>query len=131
MNAHDEHGMVGKIIVIWLLVVALLTVVVMDAGSILFANVEASDAAQTAATTGASRYRDTRDADLACEAAREAVPTDQELQFPKGFCKVDTQKGTVTIKLRRTAGTLLAGRLSFTRDLTQVEAIETGRPSTL
>lgn len=132
MRWHDEHGMVGKIIVVWLLVVALLAVVVIDAGTILFANVKTSDAAQTAASTGASTYRSTHDETRSCQAALDTLPDDVEWEIPeKGFCKIDADGGAVTIKIRLTADTMLAGRLGMTRELTEIEAIETGRPSAL
>lgn len=131
MRLHEEHGMVGKIIVAWMLFVALLAVVVMDGGRILFANVKASDAAQTAAAMAVSAYRTGRDVDAACRAARDSLPEDTELQIPEKFCKVDIDDGTVTIKLRLTADTILAGRLGLTRELTEIEAIETGRPAAL
>jgi Tfp pilus assembly protein PilV len=132
MTLHrDESGMVGKIIVIWLLLVALLGVVAMDAGSIMFTTFAVSDAAQTAAVAGATSYRNSRDVTTACQAAREAVPTDENFMVPKAFCKVDSEAGEVTITLRKQADTLIAGRLGLTEDLTKIEIKETGRPSTL
>ena len=130
-DPHDETGLVGKVLVIWLVLFGLLAVVMVDAGSILFANVQVSDAAQTAASTAASTYRNTRDVDVSCKAAKETVPPDEGIEFPKAFCKIDTATGEATVKLRKDVGTLVAGRLGFTQDLTVVEIEETGRPPIL
>jgi hypothetical protein len=128
----DEAGLVGKIIVIWLLLVALLGVVALDAGSILFAKFRLSDLASNAATAAATAYRNKHDQREACSAAETAIHGEEaEQKTPQGFCKVNPGTGEVTITLRTTASTLLAGRLGFTEDLTKIVIRETGRPPTL
>jgi hypothetical protein len=133
MRLHsDESGMVGKIVVIWLLLVLLLGVVALDAGSILFAKLRLSDLASNAATAGATAYRNGRDARAACEAARDAIVSEEETQRTgEGFCKVNEETGEVVITLRKRADTLLAGRLGFTEDLTLIVIREAGRPPSL
>jgi uncharacterized membrane protein len=133
MRLHrDETGMVGKIIVIWLLLVALLGVVALDAGSILFTRFRLSDLASNAATAAATSYRNGHDVATACAAAKDAIRSEQESQrTPTGFCKVNPATGEVAITLRKRASTLLAGRLGFTEDLTMIVIRETGRPPTL
>jgi flagellar basal body rod protein FlgG len=123
--------MVGKIIVIWLLIVGLLGIATMDAASILFARFKLSDAAQTAAVTGATNFQNRRDVDLACRAARDTLPDGDDITIPKTFCKVSASTGEVTITVRTEADTVLAGRLGFTSDLTKIEIEESGRPSSL
>jgi uncharacterized membrane protein len=129
----DESGMVGKIIVIWLLLVALLGVVAIDAGSILFTQFRLSDLASAAATTAADTYRNQgRDVKIACQAAEDSIHAEEaEQRTPAGFCKINTATGEATIVLRKQATTLLAGRLGFTEDLTKIVIRETGRPPTL
>ena len=131
IEPHDESGLIGKALVIWLILLGLLVVAVIDAGSIVLANFNVSDAAQTAASTAASTYRNTHDVEISCKAAKETLPADEDLQLPKGFCTVDTETGEATVKLRKDVGTLVAGRLGFTKDLTVVQITETGRPPTL
>jgi hypothetical protein len=122
---HDDAGMVGKIIVIWLVMVAVLGVIALDAASVVFATFRASDTAATAATAGAAIFRTRRDVSEACDAARRTIATeDPDAQIPKSFCKV-------TITVKKQARTIIAGRLSFTEDLTKVVAKETAGPSTL
>jgi hypothetical protein len=128
----DESGMVGKIIVIWLIMVAVLGVIALDAASVVFATFRASDVAATAATAGATTFRTRKDVSDACDAARRSIEEgDASVQLPKSFCKVDTASGLVTITVKKQARTIVAGRLSFTEDLTKVVAKETAGPSTL
>ena len=128
----DESGMVGKIIVIWLLLVALLGVSALDTGSIVFAKFRLSDLASNAATAAVTSYRNTHDIKVACAAAKTAIAAEQpDQRTPPGFCKISTGTGEATITLRTQASTLIAGRLGFTEDLTNVVIHETGRPPTL
>jgi uncharacterized membrane protein len=133
MKLHrDESGMIGKIIVIWLVFAVLVGVVVLDAGSIVFTKFKVDDAASIAATTAATAYRNARDVAAACQAGKDAALQEvSDVQFPKNFCQVDTRSGEVTITLKKTAATILAARLSFTKDLTKVVQKETGAPSAL
>ena len=128
----DQAGLVGKVIVIWLLLLALLGLAAVDAASIVFARFRLDDAAATAASAGAAAYRNGHDTAAACAAAQLSVQTDDPAAImSKAWCKVDPATGEVTITLRKTANTLVAGRLSFTRDLTKVVQRETAGPSEL
>lgn len=128
----DEAGMIGKIIVIWLVMVAVLGVIAVDTASVVFATFRASDVAATAASAGAATYRARKDVSEACDVARRSiVESDANARIPKSFCKVDTANGQVTITVRKRANTIIAGRLPFTEDLTEVVAKETATPSAL
>jgi uncharacterized membrane protein len=133
MRSHgDQSGLVGKIIVIWLLVVVLLGIVAIDATSIFLAKFRLSDAATVAAVTGATSFRNTHDVTAACEAARIAASQEEgDAIIAKNFCKVDRASGEVTVTLKKKADTLLAGRLPFTEDFTKILVRETGRPAAL
>ena len=131
-SLHDDAGLVGKVIVVWLLLLLVLGIAAVDAASILFTRFRLDDAAATAATTAATTYRNGRDTTDACADAHLSVETaDPDAFMSKTFCKVNTSTGEVTITLRRTATTILAGRLSFTRDLAEVVQRETAGPSAL
>jgi uncharacterized membrane protein len=127
----EQSGMVGKIIVVWLLFVAVLGIFAIDTASVLFTKFRLSDAAGTAASTAVSTYQNERDVTAACGAAELSVhQADPDATMAKGWCKVDTS-GDVTITLRKTATSIIAGRFSFTRDLTKVVQRETASPSAL
>lgn len=128
----DDTGMVGKIIIIWVLMVALLGIVALDTASVVFATFRVSDIAATAATTGATAYRAAGDVSKACDAARNTIEADDSsVRIPKSFCKIDTETGRVTIVVKKQADTIVAGRLSFTEHLTVVVGKETAGPSML
>jgi Flp pilus assembly protein TadG len=127
----EQSGMVGRIIVVWLLFVAVLGIFAIDTASVLFTKFRLSDAAATAASTAVSTYQNERDVTAACGAAELSVhQADPDATMGKGWCKVDTS-GDVTITLRKTATSIIAGRFSFTRDLTKVIQRETASPSAL
>jgi hypothetical protein len=128
----EQSGLVGKIIVVWLVFVAVLGIFAVDAASVLFTKFRLSDAAATAASTAVSTYQNERDVAAACGAAQLSVQqADPDATMAKGWCKVDTSSGDVTITLRKTATSVIAGRFAFTRDLTKVVQRETAEPSSL
>jgi uncharacterized membrane protein len=132
VRGHDQGGMVGKIIVIWLLVLALLVVVALDAGSIVITKFRLSDVAADAASDAANSWHTDHNTATACGIAAATVQTeDPHAKIPSGGCKVNTSTGEVTLTLKKQANTILAGRLGFTEDLTRVSQKETNGPTTL
>lgn len=127
MRVRDEHGMVGKLIVVWLLMMVLIGVAAIDTASVLFARFRLSDAATVAASTGsAALTQGQSSADVCAAAAARVEEKSPDARMPRrSWCKVDATAAEVTITLRIQAGTLLAGRLPFTEDLTFVSARET------
>lgn len=128
----EETGVVGKIIVVWLVVVALVGVAVIDAGSIAFTKFGLADVASTAATQAANAYQGDRDVAAACRAAATSiVDSDPSAKLAKKGCVVNEQTGAVTITVRKQAKTILADRLGFTKRLAKVTATETNGPTSL
>ncbi|MBA3362941.1 MAG: hypothetical protein H0T07_00895, partial [Actinobacteria bacterium] len=56
----DETGLIGKMIVVWLLILAILAVAAIDAASIAFTTYKLSDVAAAAASEGALVYKKAR-----------------------------------------------------------------------
>ena len=127
MTLGGEHGMVGKLIVVWLLMVALVGVAAIDTAAVLFARFRLSDTATVAASTGSAALAQGRSPTDVCAAAAARVEEKTpDARMPRrSWCEVDTVANEVTITLRTQASTLLAGRLPFTEDLTFVTARET------
>jgi hypothetical protein len=126
----DQRGLVGKMMIVWLLLVAVLAVGAIDAGSIALTKFKLSSVAVEAASDGAVAYRNGSDAEGACLAAQATVEATQpDLHMGRNFCEVNPTTGQVTITLRTTAGTILAGRLEFTKHYTIVVQTETNGPS--
>ena len=128
----QEAGAVGWLIVMWLTVVVLVGVGLMDAGSIAFTKFRLADVASSASTQAANIYRANHDLAGACQAAVDQIATeDPDAKLAVEGCSVDVQTGVVTIKVRKQAKTILAGRFDFTKRYTKVTATESNGPSTL
>ena len=124
---HDETGMMGKLVIVWLLLFALLGAAAVDTVSIMFTTFHVADVGGKAANAGVDAFSRTGNARTACdEAAAFVRAADDAIKLPKrGFCTVNAQSGSVSITVKKTAHTLLAGRLGFTRHYAQVVYTET------
>ena len=128
-----ERGAVGTIIIVWIVVTALVGVAVIDASSIFLTRFRLSDVASTAATQAANAYRGDRSVQDACQAAVQSMASDDaDAQLAKkNGCVVNPTTGQVTITVRKSAQTILAGRIGFTKHYAKVVVSETNGPSTL
>ena len=127
----DERGLMGKLAIIWLLVLAVLVVAAVDAGSIAIARFKVENAADKAAFQAASEYKESRDRAKAFQAAQDVVEQDvPDAKIPANGFTIDTQTGDVTVKVVDKAWSLVAGRLSYTRDYTKIGATSTSQPPT-
>jgi hypothetical protein len=128
---HDETGMMGKLVIVWALLFALVGAAAVDTVSIMFTTFHLSDVATRAASEGVDAYGRTGNARAACDEAAVAIHTaDDTIKLPKtGFCTVDPQTGRVKITIRKTARTFLAGQLSATKHYAEVVETATAGPS--
>jgi uncharacterized membrane protein len=132
VKLRDESGMVGKIIVIWLVLVGVIGIAGIDTASIVFTKFQLSDTASNAATAAANAYDASHNVQTACQAAKDSVKVDDaNATVAKNGCTIDAQTGEATVAVRKEAHTVVAGRLSFTRDFARVVQRETRGPSTL
>lgn len=127
----DETGLIGKIAIIWLLILALLGVGAIDAASIAFTTYRLADIGTTAAGEGAIVFKRTRNIREACERVAQIVGReDPTARLVQGGCEVRRPTGDVTVEIRKRASTLVAHRLPWTEDYAVVDVIETaGVPS--
>src|SRR4249919_3412002 len=111
---HDETGMMGKLVIVWALLFALVGVAALDTVSIMFTTFHVSDVATRAANEAVDAYARTGNARAACDEAAAAIhDADDSIKLPKtGFCTVDPQTGRVKLTLKTSAHTYLAFRLS-------------------
>jgi hypothetical protein len=119
---HDEAGMMGKLVIVWALLFALVGVAAVDTVSIMFTTFHLSDVAAKAASEGLDTYAHGKNAREACDAAAAFVRgADDTIKIPEsGFCTVNPQTGRVKITVETTARTFLAGRLSATKKYAHV-----------
>jgi hypothetical protein len=125
----DQTGMVGKIAFVWLLIGALFIVSAFDGIAIAFTKYHVEDLAGNAASVAAMNYKGSRKATDACDAATTYVTDhDKEAHIPTDGCSIDPDTGIATVTVRKVANTLVAQRLSFTRDFTHLESSQSVEP---
>jgi hypothetical protein len=129
-SLHEQAGLIGKIAIVWIVVLLLLGLLVLDGISIVLTTFRLSNTAQSAATTAATAYKNFRDEGKACTAAEadlaaDGVPVPQN----PSWCTVDGTSGQATIALKTTASALVLGRLSMTSDFTKVSVRESAEPA--
>ena len=128
----DEAGLVGKMIVVWLLFLAVIAVAAIDAASIAFTTYKLSDVGTAAATEGALTFRGDHDVRATCErVARVVAAQEPSARVTRGGCSVERPTGLVTVKVRKLASTLLAHRIPWTEDFAPVTVTETAGPPSL
>jgi hypothetical protein len=121
----DERGLVGKLLVLWLLLVAILALAAVDAGSILMLRVRTGDLAGNAASAAAEEFgasRDERAAKLA------ALGTIAESDDRARLRRIEVRRGAVTVEVSARADTIVVGRVPFLDDLTRVTVTRTSTP---
>ncbi len=121
----DERGLVGKLLVLWLVLGALFLVLAYDGVQIALTRFRVAQAAESAAFEGATTLRTTRgDRQAALRAAEEAVEREDPDLRLVGFL-IDPQDHSVTVTVTDKAATLLAGRIGFLRSFTRARTTET------
>jgi hypothetical protein len=128
----DETGLMGKIAIVWLLVLALLGVGAIDAASIAFTTYKLSDVGAAAASEGALVFKRSRDVRDACARVSQVVEQeDPTVQVVRGGCSVERPSGLVTVKVRKRASTIVAERIPWTEEFATVVVTETAGPPSL
>lgn len=128
----DETGLVGKMVIVWLLVLAVLALGAIDAASIAFTTYRLSDIGSTAASEGALMFRRDHDVRETCERVVQVVTEEEPTaRLARGGCNVETPTGLVTVKIRKRASTLVAQRIPWTEEFATVVVTETAGPPSL
>ncbi len=128
----DEAGLIGKMIIVWLLILALLAVAAIDAASIAFTTYKLSDVGASAASEGAREYKQTHNVRDTCERVTQVLSKEEPTaRLARGGCSIERPTGLVTVKIRRQASTLVAHRVSWTEEFAVVVVTETAGPPSL
>jgi hypothetical protein len=128
----DETGLMGKIAIVWLLVLVLLGIGAIDAASIAFTTYKLSDVGAAAASEGALVFKRTRDVRDACARVNQVVEQeDPTVRVVRGGCTVERPSGLVTVKIRKRASTIAAQRIPWTEEFATVVVTETAGPPSL
>jgi hypothetical protein len=119
----DERGLIGKILVLWLVILGLVVVAFVDGGSIVLARIRTHDLARDAAFAAEERFSESGKRRPAVRAALETIgEADEDARMVK--LEVSGQ-GDVTVVVSDRAGTLLVGRFGFLEHLTTATASAT------
>jgi ABC-type lipoprotein release transport system permease subunit len=113
----DERGLVGKILLVWLLVAAVIVVGAIDASSILLTRSRATDLAKDASVSAADALRQGGDEEQAKLAALDTIADADE---PVRLKRIGLGRRTVTVVLVVRADTLVVGRIPGLDDLERV-----------
>jgi Flp pilus assembly protein TadG len=113
----DDGGLIGKILLVWLLLLAVLVVGAIDAGSILLARSRTADLAKDASVSAAEALRQNGDEEQAKLAALDTIADADE---PVRLKSIDVGLREVTVVLVVHADTLVVGRIPFLDDLGRV-----------
>lgn len=119
----DERGLIGKIILIWLVILGLVVVALIDGGSIVLARLRTNDLARDTAFAAEDRFSETG---RRRQAVRAALATIAEADEDARLVELEVSgRGDVTVVVSDRAGTLLVGRFGFFEDLTTATASDT------
>jgi hypothetical protein len=120
-RADDERGLIGKIMVLWVVLGIVIVLLAYDGVQIGITRFKAADAAQSAAFEASSVLRSNGTRATALEAAQQVV--DEAGVRMTGFI-IDDATGQVTVTVTRKAPTLIVGKLFF-KDLAKAKATDT------
>ena len=112
----DERGLVGKILLVWLLLAAVIVVGAIDAGSILLTRSRATALAKDASVSAAEALQESGDEQQAKLAALDTIADADE---PVRLKRIGVGR-RVTVVLVGRADTLVVGRIPFLDDLERV-----------
>ena len=113
----DDRGLIGKILLVWLLLLVVLVVGAIDAGSILLARSRAADLAEDASVSAAAAFAQSGDEEQAKLAALDTIADADE---PVRLKRIGVGRREVTVVLVVHADTLVVGRIPFLDDLARV-----------
>ncbi|MEW6059676.1 MAG: pilus assembly protein TadG-related protein, partial [Actinomycetota bacterium] len=103
-HIRDERGLMGKITILWFVLLAVFVVAAWDTASILITRYKVQSAAEAAAVEAATAYKSTNDVEAAKQAALDQI--EQQMPGAKltrdGF-KLDPVNGNVTVTVSKRA----------------------------
>ena len=117
----DERGLVGKAIVILMVVILVLGIAAVETGSIVFAKLSLENTAEAAAADGARDLESSHNRNSACEVAAISVLEHDKAAVLKN-CDANLTTGTVFVRLRKVASTLIVQHVGFLENLAIVKA---------
>jgi uncharacterized membrane protein len=125
-----ERGLVGKLAVVYMLVLGLFLLAAFDAGSIALTKYKVTSAAEDAALQAATTFKETGDRNKAYRTALQFVDQDAPgASIPKDGFAINRVNGQVTVTVVKKAATLLASRIAAVKRFVVASATSTSGPS--
>jgi hypothetical protein len=125
-GARAEHGLVGKIVVLWLVVLAIAAVLAIDAGAIVLSRMRTADLARDAALAAAATFEDSGDEQAAKLAALAVIEGSDDRTRLK---RIQIRRDEVTVLLSSKAGTIVVGRIPWFDQLAKVSVTGSSSPA--
>jgi len=126
----DERGLIGKIMILWIVLAVVLALAAIDTAQILFTRYKVTDAAEKASFEAAATLLSSGDRAAAYQTALDTVEATDPGAKMTGF-EIDPATKQVTVTVTKKASTLVAGRLGFLKHLTKATATDTSEPPAL
>lgn len=124
----DEHGFLTAFMIRTAVVLVLLGLVVVDGGAVIFTRLQSQDIAETAAAVAAGAYKESRDRRIAIQAAETAVADKDRNARLIRRSVVFGQDGTVRLRVRKRAPTVVVQHLGFLKHLHVATGSAVGDP---
>lgn len=121
-----EGGLVGKLLVLWLLVAGLLVLAAVDSATIVFTRIRIADIARDAAAVGATTIAEGGGRRAAKRAVLAEIATRDEDALPEKITIADD--GVVTVTVIDRARTLLVGRFGLLGGFAEARATGSSGP---
>lgn len=122
----DQRGIVAAYMVKLILVIALIGIVFVEGGAVVFSKLQAQDLAESAAVAGASSWWHTKNAATARKQAILLLSDKSPRAKMTAFSL--NPEGTVSVSVRLQANTILLQHISFLEPYTISRATATARP---
>jgi Flp pilus assembly protein TadG len=117
-----ERGVIGVSLIRWTIVLVLLGVVVIEAGSIIFTSLSLQNAADGAAARAAATWRKTQNLESAREMAIRTLDEREEDEARLVSIEADnTEPFELRITVRKQAATLIVHRIGFLKGFAVVD----------
>ena len=122
----DQRGIIGGSLLRTVFIIALIGLAAVETSAVLFARLQAQDLAETSAPTGAARFRDTQDVEVARAAASTAVE-DKDPSAELAAFEVFSD-GRVRVVITKKANTLLIQNFGFLKGFSVARGRHTAEP---
>ncbi|HZD18419.1 MAG TPA: hypothetical protein VE669_09790 [Actinomycetota bacterium] len=126
-RSDGQAGLIGKLLVIWLLVAALVVVAAIDTATIVFTRIRMADIARDAAAVGATTLADGGGRRAVKRSVLGEIADRDEDAVPEDIRIGDD--GVVSVTVFDRAGTILVGRFGLLESLAEVTASDSSGPS--